>query len=460
MIDGFPAIIDSLGGSGIEPSEIFLEAIRTVSLTSEDGRLRPPRVGSDAGSSVRLWTADGDRFACQSGIGERSIRECVAILGGNPERITGRLGLPEEAVRSEADGDLRIGSPDLRRRVIGWLRESEKAACEGLPGVVSCSSGFREIFRRVWIFLPDGTVKTRSFRWAHLGITAAARWKGSKHKGSFRADGEDPEHLLRTEAPSRCGEAARQDLLESGESAQEISGLMPVVFSAPAAGTFFHEVCGHLLEGDVAGDPGGGLLPGGSGRIPASGLTVIDDPTVPGFGGSAGVDDEGTPCRRIPLIEEGRVVGRLLDRRNARLRGTESTGSGRRASFRDRPLPRLGNLFIAGGREGAGEAVGTCRDGLLIEELVAGRVDPYNGEFHLVGNRGYLLRRGKKDRPIRGLQISGRAVEALDGIEVLEEEAAAVGTTGGCLKEGQSLLTGLCSPPVRIRGLAVRTGRA
>ncbi|MEE9227144.1 MAG: metallopeptidase TldD-related protein, partial [Acidobacteriota bacterium] len=167
-----------------------------------------------------------------------------------------------------------------------------------------------------------------------------------------------------------------------------------------------------------------------------------------------------TACRKTPLIADGRVVGRLLDRRDARLRGSDPTGSGRRASFRDRPLPRLGNLFVTGGREGAGEAAGSCRWGILIEELESGRVDPYTGEFRLVGRRGHLLRRGKADRPVRGVQVFGSAVESLDRIEVLEQDGSAVGTTGSCLKEGQSLLTGLCSPPVRIGGLAVRSRTA
>ncbi|MEE8111625.1 MAG: TldD/PmbA family protein [Acidobacteriota bacterium] len=441
----------------LEPAEIFCESTRTVSLTREEGRLLPPRTGVDAGTSVRLWTDGGDRFACRSGIDEPAIRECLSLLGGKPEWNLARLAIPGNSGRLADDGELRSGSAGFRRRIVNWLREAEISVCAVLPEAVSCRSVFREFARRVWILLPDGSVQVRSFHWAHAGIRVAARVNGTTHNGLFRAGGIDPESLLKDHPPSRCAAVAVEDLDESRQSTRELSGEMPVVLSAAAAGTFFHEVCGHLLEGDAPVGAGTGLLPGGVGSRIRDPLTVFDDPTVPGFGGSAAVDDEGTACRKTPLIADGRVVGRLLDRRGARLRASDPTGSGRRASFRDRPLPRLGNLFVTGGREGAGEAAGSCRWGILIEELESGRVDPYTGEFRLVGRRGHLLRRGKADRPVRGVQVFGSAVESLDRIEVLEQDGSAVGTTGSCLKEGQSLLTGLCSPPVRIGGLAVRS---
>ena len=55
--------------------------------------------------------------------------------------------------------------------------------------------------------------------------------------------------------------------------------------------------------------------------IASKGVTVLDDGTIPNRRGSISVDDEGTPSAKNVLIEDGRLVGYMQDRQNARLMG-------------------------------------------------------------------------------------------------------------------------------------------
>lgn len=66
---------------------------------------------------------------------------------------------------------------------------------------------------------------------------------------------------------------------------------------------------------------------------------MIDDGTVPGRRGSGGFDDEGTPCRKNVVIDQGVLKGYLQDRLSAWKLEAQPTGNGRRESYRNRPIP-------------------------------------------------------------------------------------------------------------------------
>ncbi len=48
-------------------------------------------------------------------------------------------------------------------------------------------------------------------------------------------------------------------------------------------------------------------------------MTVVDDGTIAERRGSLTIDDEGTPTNRTVLIDDGKLVGYMQDRQNARL---------------------------------------------------------------------------------------------------------------------------------------------
>ena len=75
-------------------------------------------------------------------------------------------------------------------------------------------------------------------------------------------------------------------------------------------------------------------------------VTVFDDGTIPNRRGSYTIDDEGTPSQKTTLIENGRLVGYMQDRQNARLMQTKATGNGRRQSYAHQPMPRMSNTLI------------------------------------------------------------------------------------------------------------------
>src|SRR3546814_2535826 len=110
-------------------------------------------------------------------------------------------------------------------------------------------------------------------------------------------------------------------------------------------------------------------------RVAAPGVTVIDDGTLPDRRGSLTVDDEGTPTSRTVLIEDGRLVGLMQDRQNARLMGVAPTGNGRRQSYAHIPMPRMTNTVMLAGEADPASIVAEVEDGIYATGFGGGQVD-------------------------------------------------------------------------------------
>jgi predicted Zn-dependent protease len=160
----------------------------------------------------------------------------------------------------------------------------------------------------------------------------------------------------------------------------------PAILDPEMSGVLFHEALGHKLEGqrqrdshesqvfrDLVGKP---ILP--------KFLSVSDDPTLKSFKGSPlhgsyDYDSEGSPARRVALVERGVLTGFLLSRWP--VKGFAETNGHGRADWRSHATGRMANLII----EAEGAAPRAELEKRLLETLRA-EGKPYG--FLLVGSMG------------------------------------------------------------------------
>src|SRR6185295_5833765 len=148
-------------------------------------------------------------------------------------------------------------------------------------------------------------------------------------------------------------------------------------------------------------------------KISSPGVTVIDDGTLSDRRGSLTIDDEGTPTQRNVLIENGKLVGLMQDRQNARLMGVRPTGNGRRQSHSYAPMPRMTNTFLMGGSADPKEIIASVKKGLYCANFGGGQVDIVSGKFVFSVTEGYLIEDGKIARPVKGATLIGAGSDAL-----------------------------------------------
>jgi PmbA protein len=151
-------------------------------------------------------------------------------------------------------------------------------------------------------------------------------------------------------------------------------------------------------------------------------FSLADDPLAPGRPASRPVDDEGTPSRRLPLIERGVVRGFVYDLETAARAGTASTGHGARGTF-GKPHVDYSNLVLGSGEWGVGNGrlggglLDAITDGLLIDDLIGvGQGNVISGAFSHPVALAYRVERGAVTGRVKDAAVAGNVYDLLKRI--------------------------------------------
>ena len=361
--------------------ELFMEARETESLVLEDGRLKSAAVKADHGFGLRAVVGETTVFSASSELSERALVAAADHLRETgdahptaapllPPRLNHLCYGPEDPVNApgfSAKVDL-LAAIDLYARRDPQVREM----------TVKIDS-LRQI---VEIVGAEGIMRRDVRPLVKVEISIVLGGGARRQTASFGFGGRQAFDAVATEA---AWKAAVNEAIRQARVAQEAqpapAGEMDVVLGPGWPGVLIHEAVGHNLEGDVNRQRIGAFSDLLGRAAAAKGVTVIDDGTIEGQRGSLNFDDEGTPTGATILIEDGILVNFMQDRKNARLMGMRPTGNGRRQSYAHRPMPRMTNIFLAGGPYDAQEIIASVRNGLYAASFGGGQVDVTSGQF-------------------------------------------------------------------------------
>lgn len=201
----------------------------------------------------------------------------------------------------------------------------------------------------------------------------------------------------------------------------------PAILDPEMAGVLFHEALGHKLEGQRQRDPHESQVFRdlvGKPILPAF-LSVYDDPTLKSFKGSPlhgsyEFDSEGSPARRVTLVEKGVLRNFLMSRWP--VKGFPSTNGHGRADWRSHPTGRMANLIVS-----ADGAVSLDELQKRLLELVRKKGKPHG--FLLIGSSGGENPTNRESA--QTLEVRPRLVyrvDAADGKRTLVRGVKLVGT--------------------------------
>jgi predicted Zn-dependent protease len=136
---------------------------------------------------------------------------------------------------------------------------------------------------------------------------------------------------------------------------------------------------------------------------------IVDDAAA-----DAPFDDEGTPTRRVPLVQEGAWIAELRDLTAAARSGAGSSGHGVRPSYRVPPSIRPRRIFFETSRGTPPlDLLSSVRRGLFASALtVPIRVDFASDRFEAEFT-GVAIVSGRALGPVAGARASGRFSELL-----------------------------------------------
>ena len=433
-------------------AELFCEERNGFSLTIDESRIEHPLAGSERGAGLRVVSGEVTRFAHVDGLAEDDLLEAAEGLsaalsdGGTKPVAPGAADAPPPG-KVEIDP-----ASEPAGRKADLLRELDDRARAAGGEVTQVSAAYSEGRRRVAVANSEGLHATDDRTRVRLGAQVVAR-KDDAVETAFETLGALRGFELFEGDPARISEQAARTALKLLGADPAPAGEMTVVVGGGFGGVLFHEMTGHGLEADAV-QKGASVYEGKMGKKVAEPLvTAYDDGSMPGEWGSGAIDDEGTPCRRTAVIEEGKLTSYLYDRLRARRDDTESTGNGRRESFRHLPIPRMTNTYIAPGEADPEEIISEVESGFYAASFAGGQVEPATGDFVFGVSEGYLIEGGKVTRPCRGATLIGNCLEALARIDAVGSDFEM--KTGFCGKGGQSAPVGTGQGHVRIAAMTV-----
>ena len=194
------------------------------------------------------------------------------------------------------------------------------------------------------------------------------------------------------------------------------SGRLPVLL-APEAAFLLTMPLAAGLSGEALWQRTSPLVDKQGERILSEALTVWDDPLRPGDPYGRAFDDEGTPCRRRPLVEAGRLCGYLYDLRTAALLDEAPTGNGfKRDLFGGgpwaSPVPWPARVVIQPGETPWRELLSLERGLLLYGGMGFHSSNYLQGQFSVQG-LGFYIRDGRAVGRLSGTMVAGNIYQEL-----------------------------------------------
>lgn len=435
-------------------AEVFLERRTNTGISCEDNRIEKIFSGIELGAGIRVIVGDNTAYGYTNDLSLEGLLEVAKVVAkaanGGATNVKIDLKKVEPPVVFEVKQLPTEVSIDEKVRLVEAANEAARALDER---VIQVAVGYGDVIQEVWIanslgrYVEDRRIRTR------FAVNVVASENGLIQTGYEAVGGHVGFELFSEVSPVELAQKAAQRALLMLRAKPAPAGQMMVVMSGEAGGTMIHEACGHGLEADLV-QKQLSVYRGKIGQKVASELvTVIDDATLPNKYGSFAFDDEGNPAQRTVLIENGILKGYMYDYLTAKKEGKTSTGNGRRESYRDRPIPRMTNTFIAPGTSDPEEIIRSVEKGLFVKKMGGGQVNTTNGDFVFEVTEGYLIENGRIGEPVRGATLTGNGPKVLQMIDMVgHDQGFAIGTCG---KDGQGVPVSDAQPTIRIPQLTV-----
>lgn len=388
--------------SAIEGSQLKLNKIMDYSPAG----IRVIRNGAMGFSSTNVLSKDGIRRCIDRAT---SIARVVPADRSNiipaGDRVDGLEGINDIKVRDIESSDLVEMSSSVIETVNnldGRIKIGGKIAAADWQTMIVNSNGVRA--------LQEATLISWEFMGMAVGTDTVSSFDVSVGSSHYRKDA-DPYTGLHDMAESVVGS------LNAGK-VESFTGSM---IMRPDA---FSDIILHPLVDSVCASSvmrGRSALKGRIGeQIGPDNLTVMDDGLYRDGRLASAFDREGTPHRKVTVVEDGILKAFLHSSYTANRFKTENTGNsvGNAGS-----LPRNGptNIIVGEGSEKLESIIGDTSRGIIVNRF-SGNVNSFSGDFSGVVKCGYFVRNGEIVSPVKEVMVAGNVFDQIKAISGISRE--------------------------------------
>lgn len=413
-------VLTAAVATGGDFAEIFVEEKDNSSIVLIGGKVEKCVSGKDFGVGIRIFNGLTSVYAYTNNASRDNLikvakEAAMAIKGSHVCQV---LDFTEKKIVSGHPIRIMPNTVSGQRKV-EFLKSGYHAMREYDPSISQAEASYADGIQRVLIANTEGVYVEDTRVRSRIRLNAVAS-KGAEMQTGTHSPGAHVgfELLEDMDIKSLARDAARmaKTMVSAGYAK---GGKMPLIIGNHFGGVLFHEACGHGLEATSVAKKASVFTDKIGEKVASDIVTAIDDGTIPGAWGSINVDDEGEKTRKNVLIENGILKGYMIDKLNGRRMKKDSTGSGRRESYRYAPTSRMTNTYIAAGHSTVEEIINNTEYGLYAKHLGGGSVNTATGDFNFAVVEGYMIKNGKIEAPVRGAAIIGNGPKILPLIDMV-----------------------------------------
>lgn len=447
-------VIDKALSNGADFAEVFVENTYNASMVFNGNCLKQNIAGRDFGAGVRVFYGTTAIYAYTNDLGEAALLDAAHAVAkaASSDQILRPIDLTVAKIDNIHPVIEAVDSVPKQEKV-EFIRKINKASRNYSDLITQVDVNLTERIQNVLIANSEGLWAEDQRNYARCSASSIASRGSEKQVGGAGPGALAGYEFIRSLDPQALGEETARIAVTMLNADYAPSGKFPVIIDNGFGGVIFHEACGHALE-TTAVAKGASVFTGKLGeQIAHPSVTAIDDGTLPGEWGSENIDDEGAPTQRTVLIENGILKSYIVDKLGGLKMGLESTGSGRRQSYRFAPASRMRNTFIDNGMSSLEEMLSTVEHGIYAAKMGGGSVQPGTGDFNFSVNEGYMVRNGRIAEPVRGATLIGNGAEALMKISMVGNNLAQA--QGMCGSVSGSIPTNVGQPALKIDEIVV-----
>lgn len=438
-------------------TELRLHNNDQIRLTMRKGSLIEHSQTERGGVSARAYRGGAFGFASQPGANQTAIERVVDDAQGNANLIEKKKHGASGSLPQTAPGvgvyDYRTSTqPFTANDRVDVIREINDYVSKAYPGLLNADIVLSSLAMekalvssqgaRTYSYVPRANLYLKFSVQANDGIVDLY-----DVYGGFGNLQDNFSHL---DWVRSAVDRLYEDLRKKADGTHCRAGRRDVILASDVAGILAHEAIGHTCEADLV--LGGSIAAGNLGKPVASEKITLVDYAERGPDGEASiaihVDDEGTPCRDVTIIDKGVLKEFLNNKETARELGVEPTGNARAYTFSDEPLVRMRNTSICPGSDSIEEMVASIDDGYYLVRSTNGQADA-TSEFTFGISLGYEIKNGKVGRAIRDTTISGVAFDMLKTVTHVGKDVT--WSKGGMCGKKQLIPVGMGGPALKCR---------
>ena len=406
-LDRLTALLAAARTAGADAADALLTESASLSVTRRLGRLEQLERAEGTDIGLRVFVQGSQAIISSSDPDPagfaRLAEQAVAMARVVPADTFSGLLEPRPVPTDDLDL-LDAAEPDAAA-LIARAATAEEAAL-AILGVTN-SEGAEAGWQRLRVAL----VTSAGFagEWARSGHSISATALAGQGTGMERDyDYSSAVHLADLEDAFLIGRRAGEQAVARLNPRRAATARIPVVFAPRVSGSLLGHLSSAINGAAVA--RGTSFLKDSMGqRVLAAGLRVTDDPTRRRGLRSRAFDGEGTPCRRLTLVEDGILHSWILDGRSARQLGLATTGHASRGTSSP-PSPSATNLWLDAGSATPAALMADIVEGLYVTELIGMGVNSITGDYSR-GAAGFMIRHGALAEAVSEITIAGKLQE-------------------------------------------------